>query len=127
MSFPTDLKYSEHDEWVRLDGETVILGITDFAQDALGELVHIELPEVGDTFDSGDEIAEVESVKAVSSIFTPVAGEVIEINEDLDGNEQWINEDPYAKGWLVKMRVSDASGLDAMLDVAAYQAKVADA
>ena len=104
MSIPTDRKYTAHDEWVLLQDGIVTLGITDFAQDALGELVHIELPEVGDTLDA---IPEVESVKAVAEVFSPVGGEIIEVNEALDGEEETVNEDPYGAGWLVKIKVTD--------------------
>ena len=82
MSLPTNLKYTDHDEWVRVEGDVIVLGITDYAQDALGELVHIELPEVGESFDAGDAVAEVESVKAVAEVYTPVSGTIVEINED---------------------------------------------
>ena len=126
MKFPTDLKYTQHDEWVRLDGDTLVLGITDFAQDALGELVHVELPDVGKHVKAGDSICEVESVKAVADVYSPVSGEVVEVNEELDGSEDAINRDPYGKGWLVKIRVLDRNGLSTLLDVTAYQAKVAD-
>ena len=126
MSIPSDLKYTKHDEWVRVEGDTVTLGITDHAQDALGELVHIELPEVGESVSAGDAVCEVESVKAVAEVYTPVDGEIAEVNEDLDGEEETVNDDPYGKGWLVKITVSDASGLDDLLDAEAYQAKLDD-
>jgi glycine cleavage system H protein len=125
MNFPADLKYSAHDEWVRVEGDVVVVGISDFAQDALGELVHIELPDVGKTVSAGDSVCEVESVKAVADVYAPVSGEVIEVNTELDGNEQLVNDDPYQAGWLFKLRVSDASGLAGLMDLAAYQAKIA--
>lgn len=126
MKFPSDLKYTDHDEWIRVDGDTVVLGISDFAQDALGELVHVELPEVGATFEAGDALCEVESVKAVAEVFTPVAGEVVEVNEALDGEEDTINSDPYGAGWLVKLKAPGAD-VSALMDADAYQKKVADA
>jgi glycine cleavage system H protein len=126
MKFPSDVKYTEHDEWVRVEGDVLTLGISDYAQDALGELVHIELPELGDSVQAGDSIAEVESTKAVSDIYTPVDGEVIAVNGKLDDAPETVNEDPYGAGWLVKIRIADASGLDGLLDAAAYQAKVSD-
>ena len=124
MNFPEGLLYSAHDEWVRVDGDLLTLGITDYAQDALGELVHVELPEVGDTVEAGEALCEVESVKAVAEVFCPVGGEVVEINEALDGEEELVNSDPYGAGWLVKVRFSDASDLDDLMDTASYRAKV---
>ena len=123
MSFPTDRKYTDHDEWVKLDGDVVTLGITNFAQDALGELVYIELPDEGAPFEAGDAICEVESVKAVAEVFTPVAGTVIAVNDALDGAENTVNEDPHGEGWLVKLRAVDPV-LDNCMDAAAYSAKV---
>ena len=123
MTIPSDRKYTDHDEWVLLQDGVVTLGITDFAQDALGELVHIELPEVGDTLDAGEAACEVESVKAVAEVFSPVSGEIVEINEALDGEEETVNEDPYGAGWLVKIRVTDGD-LDGCLDAEAYSSKI---
>lgn len=124
MNFPSELRYTSHDEWIRVDGDTLVLGISDFAQDALGEIVHVELPAVGKKLNAGDEVAEVESVKAVAAVYTPVAGEIIAVNEDLDGNEGTVNSDPYGGGWLIKLKITDTAGLSTTLDVAAYQAKV---
>jgi glycine cleavage system H protein len=123
MNFPADLKYTAHDEWCRVDGDTVTVGISDFAQDALGELVHVELPEVGKRVKAGDEVCEVESVKAVAAVYAPVTGEIVESNTDLDGNEQVINNDPYG-AWLFKIKVSDPAGLSALMDAKAYQGKI---
>lgn len=125
MSLPADLKYTDHDEWIRVEGNTIVLGITDFAQDALGELVHIELPEVGATFDAGDAVAEVESVKAVAEVYTPVGGTIVAVNEDLDGDEETVNKDPYGKGWLFKLEFTDGAPLAKLLDASAYQTKIA--
>ena len=127
MEFPAGLQYTDHDEWLRVDGDEAVLGISAFAQDALGEIVHVELPEVGDTFSAGDPICEVESVKAVAEVYVPVDVEVIEVNEELDGSEELVNEDPYGKGWLIKVRITDSSGLAGLLDADAYKAKVAEA
>lgn len=124
MNFPEGLLYSAHDEWVKVDGDVLTLGITDYAQDALGELVHVELPEVGDTVEAGEAVCEVESVKAVAEVFCPVDGEVVEVNEALDGEEELVNSEPYGAGWLLKIRVSDAAGLDELMDTARYRAKV---
>ncbi len=127
MNFPADLKYTSHDEWLRISGDTAVLGISDYAQDALGEIVHVEMPEVGDTFAAGDALCEVESVKAVAEVFTPLACEVTAVNEDLDGDEESVNSDPYGKGWLVEFRITDKAGLDALMDAAAYGDKIASA
>lgn len=124
MNFPDDLKYTGHDEWLRLEGDVVTLGISDYAQDALGELVHIELPEVGDDAVLGEALAEVESVKAVAEVYSPVDGEIVAVNEGLDGEEETVNTDPYGAGWLVKIKISDVSQLDALMSVADYRAKV---
>lgn len=126
MSLPTDRKYTDHDEWVRVEGDTITLGITDFAQDALGDLVHIELPEIGATFDAGDAVAEVESVKAVAEVYTPVGGTIVAINDDLDGEEETVNKDPYEKGWLFKLKFTDGAPLAKLLDATAYSTKIAD-
>jgi glycine cleavage system H protein len=125
MNFPADLLYTEHDEWIRKDGDVVTVGITDYAQDALGELVFVQLPTVGDTIAAGDAVAEVESTKATAEIYTPVAGEIVEVNEALDGGESAINEDPYGAGWLFKVRVSDPAGLSALVDSPTYKARIA--
>lgn len=123
-NIPADLRFTSHDEWLRVDGDVVTVGITDFAQDQLGELVHVEFPDVGDAFKPGDAVCEVESVKAVAEIFTPIAGEVIEVNEALEDEAETINSDPYGEGWLFKMRVTDAGGLETCLDAEAYKAKL---
>ena len=125
MNIPSDRKYTEHDEWILIDGDVVTIGLTDYAQDALGELVYIEMPEVGDEVEANSAICEVESVKAVAEVFSPVNGEVVEVNETLDGDEGAVNTDPYG-AWLVKVRLSDAAQLDALLDAEAYTAKVSD-
>ncbi|MBN2799568.1 MAG: glycine cleavage system protein GcvH [Deltaproteobacteria bacterium] len=126
MSIPADRKYTSHDEWVLLDGDIATIGITDFAQDALGDLVFIDLPEAGATFAAGDALCEVESVKAVAEVYAPVGGEVVAVNEELDGSEGTVNSDPYGAGWLLKLRVTDAAELDALMDAAAYEAKVSE-
>ncbi len=104
---PEDLHYSEEHEWVRVDGDVVTIGITDFAQDQLGDIVYVELPTVGDTVESGSTVGELESTKSVSDIFSPVSGEVVSRNESLDGGEEVINSDPYGEGWLFKVRVDE--------------------
>jgi glycine cleavage system H protein len=124
MNVPSDLRYTAHDEWIRIEGDLVVLGITDFAQGELGELVHVELPDVGTTFSAGAAVCEVESVKAVAEVYTPVGGEVVEVNDTLDGSEDTINSDPYGSGWLVKIRATDLSPADSLMDAHAYRAKV---
>jgi glycine cleavage system H protein len=107
LSVPEELQYTRSHEWVRTEGDTATIGITDHAQDELGDVVFVELPEVGATFDAGDSFGTVESVKAVSDLYTPVGGEVTEVNEALSDQPEKINEDPYGEGWIVKLRVSD--------------------
>jgi glycine cleavage system H protein len=112
LSVPEELQYTRSHEWVRTEGDTATIGITDHAQDELGDVVFVELPEVGATFDAGDSFGTVESVKAVSDLYIPVGGEVTEVNEALNDQPEKINEDPYGEGWIVKLRVSDeGSGL----------------
>ena len=111
MSVPEDLQYTKSHEWVRTEGDTVTIGITDHAQEELGDIVFVELPEEGATFDVGDAFGTVESVKAVSDLYAPVGGEVVEINEALNDTPEMINEDPYGDGWIVKLRVSDEGDL----------------
>lgn len=123
-TYPKDYRYSEEHEWLKVDGDTAILGITDFAQKELGEVVYVEMPGVGDTFDAGEEIGSIESVKAVSDIYAPVACEIIEANAALDDAPETVNDDPHGKGWLVKVKITDASGLDSLMDAAAYQSHI---
>jgi glycine cleavage system H protein len=111
VSVPEELQYTRSHEWVRTEGDTATIGITDYAQDELGDIVFVELPEVGATFDAGDSFGTVESVKAVSDLYAPVGGEVVEVNEALDDSPEKINEDPYGEGWIVKLSVSDEGNL----------------
>ena len=124
MSVPADLLYTAHDEWIRREGDEIVVGITDCAQDQLGELVHVELPSVGATLAAGAAACEVESVKAVAEVYTPVSGVITAVNSGLDGDEGQINSDPYGS-WLFRLKVSDDSGLAGLLDAAAYEAKIA--
>lgn len=119
LVLPEDLKYTDQHEWAGA-GEVVAVGVTDYAQDQLGDIVFVELPEVGDTFDKGDECATLESVKAVSEMYSPVSGEVVEVNEELEDEPGLINQDSYTKGWIFKIKVSDAGELDSLMDKAAY-------
>ena len=120
-SYPDDLKYHREHDWARLEGDEAVLGVTWFAQDALGELVHFEAPEVGATVTAGQSYGEVESVKAVSDVIAPLSGEVLEVNQAVVDAPETVNEDPYGDGWLVRIRLSDPSERDQLLDVAAYR------
>ena len=118
MSVPEELQYTKSHEWVRTEGDTATIGITDHAQDELGDVVFVELPEVGATLDAGDSFGTVESVKAVSDLYTPVGGEVVEVNETLNDQPEKINEDPYGEGWIVKL---SASGEGDLLSASDYE------
>jgi glycine cleavage system H protein len=120
-SYPDDLKYHPEHDWARIDGDEATFGITWYAQDALGEVVFYEPPEVGASLTKDSPYSEVESVKAVSDVYAPLSGEVLAVNEALSDNPEQINEDPYGEGWLVRIRLSDPSEVDALLDVAAYR------
>jgi glycine cleavage system H protein len=125
-SYPDDLKYHPEHDWARIDGDEATLGITWFAQDALGELVHYGAPEVGSSVSKDASYGEVESVKAVSDIVSPLSGEVLEVNARAVEEPEVVNEDPYGDGWLIRVRVSDATEADALLDTEAYRAHVAE-
>lgn len=122
MKIPENLKYTDHDEWVLTEGDTIVVGITDFAQDQLGELVHVELPSVGKKVEAGKVVCEVESVKAVAEIYAPASGEVVAVNKALEDAAEQINSDPYGS-WIYKLKVSAPPA--GLLDAAAYKAKVA--
>jgi len=124
MDFPKDLKYTEEHEWVLVEDDIVTIGVTDFAQDQLGDIVFVELPEVGDTLEEGETFGVVESVKAVSDVYAPVSGEVVEINEALPDEPEALNNSPYEKGWMIKVKLTDSGALADLMDVAAYQAFV---
>lgn len=120
--FPDDLKYTDEHEWVRTGGESVRVGITDFAQDQLGDIVFVQLPDVGTTVSAGDAIGELESTKSVSEVYAPVSGEITAVNEALNATPELVNSDAYGEGWLFEVRLSDAAALDELMDAAAYQA-----
>ena len=120
LNLPENLKYSKDHEWAGMEGDVVTIGINDYAQDQLGEVVFVEMPEVGDTFEAEDEFGTVESVKAVSEIYCPVSGEVVEINEALEDAPEFVNESPYEKGWIIKIKATDSSQMDNLMDKAAY-------
>jgi glycine cleavage system H protein len=125
-SYPDELRYHPEHDWARVDGDEAVLGITWYAQDSLGELVHYEAPEVGATIAKDGTYGEVESVKAVSDVVAPLSGEVVAVNERAVEAPETVNEDPYGEGWLIRIRLSDPSELDSLLDVAAYRSLVAD-
>ena len=120
-SYPSDLIYHEEHDWARIEGDVATFGITWYAQDQLGEVVFVEPPEVGKTVTKDEPYAEIESVKAVSDVFAPLSGEIVEVNEALSDSPEKINDDPYGEGWLVKVKLSDLSEIDELLDVAAYR------
>jgi len=120
-SYPEDLKYHADHDWARIEGDQATFGITWYAQDALGEVVFFDPPEVGSAVSKDDSYAEVESVKAVSDVFAPLSGEIVEVNETLADNPEKINGDPYGEGWMVKIRLSDPSEVDQLMDVGAYR------
>ncbi len=120
-SYPDDLKYHPEHDWARIEGDLATLGITWFAQDALGELVHFEPPEEGSSVSKDESYGEVESVKAVSDLIAPLSGEVLEVNQKVIDEPETVNEDPYGDGWLIRIRVSNPAEVDSLLDVAAYK------
>lgn len=127
MEFPTELKYTKDHEWVLLVGDVATIGVTDHAQDALGDIVYLgDLPEVGDEVVANDVIGVIESVKATSDIYSPLSGVIVEVNESLDEAPEQVNESPYGDGWLLKLRVTDEGELSELIDVAAYEALLED-
>ena len=121
MNIPENLKYSKEHEWVSVEDDVAVLGITDYAQGELGDVVFIELPSVGEHFESGDAFGTIEAVKAVSDLYSPLNGEIIEINENLEDAPETINNDPYNDGWMVKLKLDDISQIDSLLDANAYK------
>ncbi len=122
MNIPDDLRYSTDHEWVRVDGERLRVGITDYAQDALGDVVFVKLPEVGDVLDQGGSAGEVESTKSVSEVYAPVAGTVVEVNTELDQTPERLNDDPYGEGWIFAVEPAAPDAAADLLDAAAYRA-----
>ncbi len=119
--YPTEYLYSKEHEWVRVQDDICVLGITEFAQQELGEVVYVELPEVGQVFDTNDEIGTIESVKAVAEVYSPVAGEIVEINDSVVDDPELLNEDPHTEGWLVKVRFSSAADLKSLMSSEQYE------
>ena len=126
MEFPEDLKYSKEHEWVLVEGSVATVGITDYAQDQLGDIVFVELPGIGDKVSKEDAFGVVESVKAVSDVYAPVSGKVLEINDDLPENPEMVNEDPYGDGWLIKIEMSDPEELQDLMTATEYEEYVAE-
>ena len=124
MNIPAELKYTKDHEWVKLEGDIATIGITEFAQSELGDIVYVEVETVGETMAQEEVFGSVEAVKTVSDLFLPMSGEIIEFNEALEATPEVVNNDPYGAGWMVKVRVSDASEFEALLDAAAYAKEV---
>ena len=125
-NIPDDLHYSKDHEWVRVDGNVAIVGITDYAQDSLGDVVYVELPKVGDDFAANESFGSVESVKAVSEVFSPVSGEIVGTNEALADTPEKVNQDPYGDGWMIRLKLANPTAVDELLDAAAYDALIAE-
>ena len=122
MNVPAELKYTKEHEWIRVEGEEAVVGITDYAQSQLGDIVFVECETVGDALEAGETFGTVEAVKTVSDLYLPVAGEVLEFNEELEGEPELVNKDPYGKGWIVKIKISGETELDGLLNADAYKA-----
>ena len=125
MNFPTDVKYTKDHEWIRVDGDVAYVGITDYAQSELGEIVYVDITTEGETVNNEEVFGTIEAVKTVSDLFMPVTGEVLEVNPELEDAPQLVNEDAYGKGWIIKVNVSDAAELDELLSAAEYEQLIA--
>lgn len=124
MNFPNELKYTADHEWVRINGSEAVIGITDFAQSELGEIVYVDVDTVGETIDRNEVFGSIEAVKTVSDLMMPLTGEILEVNEELEDNPELVNEDPYGKGWIIKVAIADPAEADELLDAASYQEKI---
>ncbi len=124
MNFPDNIRYTSEHEWIRVEGDEAYVGITDYAQSELGEIVFIDVPTLGETVAQGEVFGSVEAVKTVSDLNMPASGEVLEVNEELEAHPELVNEDPYGKGWMVRIRISDPSELDNLMDAVAYEASI---
>lgn len=124
LNLPDDVRYAESHEWAKSEGDKVRVGISDYAQDQLGDIVFVELPEVGDSLDKGEEFGTVESVKAVSELYMPVGGEIIAVNSELEDNPEWVNNTPYADGWMIEIKPDDSSAIDDLLTRDGYLEKL---
>lgn len=125
MNIPSELKYTKEHEWIKVDGDVATVGITDYAQSELGDIVYVEIETVVDTLSHGEVFGTVEAVKTVSDLFMPLSGEVIEMNEDLESSPESVNDDAYGKGWMVKIKLSNPSELESLLSAEAYSAEIA--
>ncbi len=121
MNFPTNVKYTSEHEWIRLEGEEAYVGITDYAQDQLGDIVFVDVTTEGETLEAGEVFGTIEVVKTVSDLFLPVGGEILEVNSELEEHPELVNQDPYGKGWLVRIRPTDVSEMDKLMDAEAYK------
>ncbi len=121
MNIPATLKYTEDHEWIKIDGDTAIVGITDFAQGELGDIVYVEIETEGEDIEKGEVFGTVEAVKTVSDLFMPLSGTVVEFNTDLESSPETVNQDPYEKGWMIKIQLSDSSQIEGLLDAEAYK------
>jgi glycine cleavage system H protein len=121
MNIPAELKYTKDHEWVKIEGDVAIVGITEFAQSELGDIVYVEIETIGETLDQEEVFGSVEAVKTVSDLFMPMSGEILEFNEALEGNPELVNSDPYGEGWMIKLKLTDASQYDQLLDAATYE------
>ena len=126
LEYPSDLRYTAEHEWVRLDGDVATIGISDFAQDQLGEVVYVDLPSVGEAVSTGESFGEVESVKSVSELFSPISGEIVEVNDALEDAPETVNEDCYNAGWMIKVKVEDTAEVEALMDADDYEAYIAE-
>ena len=124
MNFPQDLKYTKEHEWIRVEGDVAYVGITDYAQEQLGDIVFVDIPTVGETLEEGETFGTIEVVKTISDLFLPIAGEILEDNAELADNPEIVNQDPYGKGWLIKMKPSDVKDVENLLDAEAYKAVI---
>jgi len=124
MNFPGDIRYTSEHEWIRVEGDEAFVGITDYAQSELGEIVFVDVPTLGETVGQGEVFGSIEAVKTVSDLNMPVTGEVLEINGALDAQPELVNNDPYGEGWIIRISVKDAAELDALMDAAAYEASL---
>ena len=124
--YPSDLKYDKEHEWVRVDGDVAVIGISHFAQDQLGEVVYVDLPAEGDTMVAGETFGEIESVKSVSELYSPLNGEIVKVNDALADAPETVNEDPYGEGWMIQVRLADAAQLDGLLSAEEYEAFVTE-
>ena len=121
MNIPVELKYTKDHEWVKIDGDIATIGVTEFAQSELGDIVYVEIETIGETIEQEEVFGSVEAVKTVSDLFMPLSGELLEFNENLESNPELVNSDPYGEGWMIKVKISDTSQIDGLLDASAYE------